>query len=479
MCEIVGRKQEIEELKKLYNSKQSEFVAVYGRRRVGKTFLVKEVFRDVMTFSHTGLSPIEKSKSNKTKDQLQNFYYSLIRYGLEGQSCPKNWLEAFFMLEQLLDRLDNGTRQVVFIDELPWMDTARSGFVTALEAFWNGWGASRRNLLFVVCGSATSWIVDNLINNKGGLYNRLTSQIKLSPFTLRECREFYNANSIKMSDYDVIQAYMTLGGIPYYMNYFNRSLSLAQNIDKLFFCKNPKLTDEFDRLFGSLFINDTVCKKIIKCLFTRHYGYMRDEIAKKVGISNNGDLSNLLKALIASDFVEKYVPFGYSERNVHYKLSDPFCWFWITFVEGYQGKDEDYWAHKINKPEYNSWKGIAFEEICFNHAKQIKSALGIGSVSSKQSAYIVSASENNPGMQIDMVIERADNVVNICEMKFYKDQFTVDKSYDETLRRRTQQIEEKFPKLNVHTTLITTFGLRQNEYSNNFQSVVTIEDLMK
>ena len=479
MCKIVGRKQEIAELQALYDSKRSEFVAIYGRRRVGKTFLIREVFRDVMTFSHTGLSPVEKNKSNKTKDQLQNFYYSLIKHGLECGSCPQNWLEAFFMLEQLLDRLDNGTRQVVFIDELPWMDTARSGFVTALESFWNGWGASRDNLLFVVCGSATSWIVDKLINNKGGLYNRLTSQIKLSPFTLRECKDFYIANSIKMSDYDTVQAYMVLGGIPYYMNYFNRSLSLAQNIDKLFFCKNPKLFDEFDRLFGSLFINDTSCKKIIKFLSTRHYGYMRDEIAQKVGLANNGDLSNLLKALIASDFIEKYVPFGYSKRQEHYKLSDSFCWFWITFVDGYQGKDDDYWAHKINKPEFNSWKGIAFEEVCFNHVLQIKSALGISSVSSTQSAYVVSASESRPGMQLDMVIERADNVINICEMKFYKDKFIVDKAYDEVLKSRTSQMEEQYPKSNIHVTLVTTFGLKQNEYSGDFQSVITIDDLMK
>jgi len=262
------------------------------------------------------------------------------------------------------------------------------------------------------------------------------------------------------------------------MNYFNRSLSLAQNIDKLFFCRNPKLADEFDRLFGSLFINDVVCKKIVRYLSTRHYGYTREEIASKVGISNNGDFSKILKALIASDFVECYVPFGYSERQTHYKLSDNFCWFWIAFVDNYDGNDDDYWAHKINKPEYNSWKGIAFEEVCFNHAKQIKAALGVASVSSKESAYIVAPSGAKPGMQLDMVIVRADNVINICEMKFYKDKFSVDKSYDEVLKSRTAHIEDMFPKSNVHSTLVTTFGLVHNEYSGDFQSVVTIEDLM-
>lgn len=479
MCEIVGRKQEIAELNRLYDSKRAEFVAVYGRRRVGKTFLVREVFKDTLTFSHTGLSPVEKNKSNKTKDQLRNFYYSLMKAGLEGQSCPKDWLEAFFMLEQLLERLDNGMRQVVFIDELPWLDTPRSGFITALEAFWNGWGASRHNLMLVVCGSATSWIVDNLINNKGGLYNRLTSQIKLSPFSLSECKAFYQANFIKMSDYDVVMAYMVLGGIPYYMNYFNRGLSLPQNIDKLFFERNPKLADEFDRLFGSLFANDVVCKGIVKFLSSRHYGYTRDDIAKEVDVNNNGDFTKILNALIASDFIVKYVPFGYSGRQVHYKLADNFCWFWLTFVENYTAKDDLYWSHKVNKPEFNSWKGIAFEEVCFNHAKQIKNALGISGVSSTESAYIVQNSDDSYGMRLDMVIERADNVVNICEMKFYKEKFSVDKSYDQVLRERSAQMESRFPNTNIHSTLVTTYGLKQNEYSSNFQSVVALEDLMK
>jgi hypothetical protein len=269
MCEIIGRKKEIAELKRYYESGRAEFVAVYGRRRVGKTFLIDEVFHDDMVFHHTGLSPYDRRRKVTLKDQLQNFYFSLLRHGMEDIAQPKSWMEAFFLLERFLETCDNGSRQVVFIDELPWMDTARSGFLTALEAFWNGWGNMRHNLLLVVCGSATSWMLDNLISNKGGLYGRLTGEIKLSPFSLKECEEFYQSRGIRMSRYNITQAYMIMGGIPFYMNFFNPSYSLAQNIDALFFDRQAKLGDEFDRLFNSVFDHAEDCMKIVRFLGTR------------------------------------------------------------------------------------------------------------------------------------------------------------------------------------------------------------------
>ena len=310
MCTIIGRKQEIAELTRRYESGRAEFIAVYGRRRVGKTFLINEVLGDGMVFHHTGLSPYDRKRKVSLKSQLQNFHFSLIRHGLEGIAQPTSWMEAFFLLEQLLERLDNGSRQVVFIDELPWMDTARSGFLTALEAFWNGWGCSRHNLCLVVCGSATSWMLDNIINNKGGLYGRLTCEMKLSPFTLLECEQFFESRKIDLSRYNIIQAYMILGGIPFYLDCFNPSFSLAQNIDTLFFNPKAKLGDEFERLFNSVFDNASDCMKIIRFLSKRHAGYRRDEIARKTGINPNGDLTKMLKALIASDFVTRYVPWG-------------------------------------------------------------------------------------------------------------------------------------------------------------------------
>lgn len=479
MCTIIGRTHEIKELNHYRESGRAEFVAIYGRRRVGKTFLINEVLGDYMTFRHTGLSPYDRKRKAALKEQLQNFHFSLIRYGLEGVSQPKSWMEAFFMLEQLLERKDNGSRQVVFIDELPWMDTPRSGFLTALEAFWNGWGNARHNLCLVVCGSATSWMLDNLINNKGGLYGRLTGEMKLSPFTLYECEEFFKSRGIKLSRYNITQTYMILGGIPYYLNCFNPTLSFAQNIDVLFFSKRAKLSDEFERLFNSIFDNAEGCMKIVRTLGKRHSGYTREEIAKMSGINPNGDFSRMLKALIGSDFIIRYIPFGLSKREEHYKLADCFCWFWIHFKESMNIADPDYWQHHIKESEISSWRGLAFEEVCLQHIHQIKMALQIAGVSSKQSAMIIRGNDHTEGLQIDLLIDRADDVVNICEMKFSKSDYAVTKSYHSRLLKRISALEGLNPEKTFHLTYVGISPLFHNEYSDLFISRITAEELFK
>lgn len=477
MCEIIGRKNEIAELKRYYKSGRAEFVAIYGRRRVGKTFLINELFHDDMVFHHTGLSPYDRQRKVSTKDQLQNFYFSLIRHGMDGTVPPKSWMEAFFLLERFLETIDNGSRQVVFIDELPWMDTARSGFLTALEAFWNGWGNTRHNLMLIVCGSATSWMLDNLINNKGGLYGRLTGELKLSPFTLKECEEFYLSRHVKMSRYNVTQAYMILGGIPFYMNFFNPSLSLAQNIDTLFFARNAKLGDEFNRLFNSVFDHAEESMNIIRALSTRHAGYTRQEISEKTGINPNGEFTKMLKALIGSDFVIKYVPFGASQREEYYKLTDPFCWFWLHFKEGKQIRQEDYWQCHLRESEITSWRGIAFEEVCLRHIKQIKQALQIGAVSSTESAYIAKGNDEMEGMQIDLIINRNDDVVNICELKYSKAPYIITQAYANKLTARQEAMEKSIKGKTFLLTYIGSSPLADNEYSYIFPCQVTLDDL--
>lgn len=286
------------------------------------------------------------------------------------------------MLETLLESKDDGKRQVVFLDELPWMDSPRSGFITALEAFWNRWGCHRDNFMLVVCGSATSWMQDKLVNNHGGLYDRLTCEIKLSPFTLSECEQFFLSRNIHLSRYDIAQSYMAIGGIPYYLGCFRKGLSLSQNLDNLFFSDNAKLTSEYRRLFSSVFSRPEDEKKIVEYLSTRHYGYTREEIAKGTCIVNNGNFTQMLGALIASDFVMKYIPFGYKKNEAHYKLIDPFCLFYIRFVLGMKGRDSQYWMHNENMPSVAAWRRIAFEELCFSHIALIKKALGIDGVSS-------------------------------------------------------------------------------------------------
>ena len=455
MSNLIGRKQEQQELKDLYESGRAEFVAVYGRRRVGKTYLIDETLGGHLSFRHAGLSPIDdEGRRSMLKDQLRHFYNSLLSQGMKKSKCPTSWLEAFFMLEMHLQSIDDGKRQVVFLDELPWMDTPRSGFVTALEGFWNGWACHRHNFMLVVCGSATSWILDNLINNHGGLYGRVTYEVKLTPFTLKECEEFFQSRNIKLSRYDIVQSYMILGGIPYYLSYFQRGMSLAQNIDRLFFAASAKLRDEYDRLFSAVFSNPNDMKKIVG--------------------------TKMLKALEASDFILKYVPFGTGKRNESYKLSDPFCLFYLYWVEGHNKMNPDFWMLSQQSQSVISWRGISFEEVCLVHIQQIKAALGIAGVSSTQSAWALRGDDEKEGVQIDLLISRKDNVVNMCEMKFCGDEYKVSKAYERKLAHRQIVLSEMVNRRTViHPVLVTTYGLSYNEYSGSFVHTVVMDDLFR
>lgn len=478
MGAIIGRRQEQEELERLYRSDRPEFIAVYGRRRVGKTFLIKQVLKDRIVFQHTGVSPVDQTGAkNRMKMQLESFYYSLLNHGLEGFGVPKSWMEAFFQLEQLLARLDDGGRQVVFIDELPWMDTPRSGFLPAFENFWNGWCSGRDNMMLVVCGSATSWILGNLSRNRGGLYGRLTGEIKLLPFTLKECEEYFAHEGIELSRYGIVQSHMVFGGIPYYLSYFQKGMSFEGNADRILFGHNPRLKDEFNRLFNAIFGNPEDCKKIVRLLATRHNGFTREEIAKATGLPLGGGLSGTLAALSESDFILRYVPYGRPGNVEHYKLIDNFCFFWLKYVEP-NISDISFMTDNITSDIMRSWRGVAFEEVCWQHIAQIKRALEIGGVKSSLSAWSVRGDDEKGGAQIDLLIVRADNVVNLCEMKFAGGEYTVTKEEESKLRSRIEALKSTLnARQTIHLTLITTYGVAHGKHAGIVQKQIVMDDL--
>ncbi|MBP3208366.1 MAG: ATP-binding protein [Oscillospiraceae bacterium] len=474
---MIARRKEMQELNELYASNKAELVAVYGRRRVGKTYLIDETFRERITFRHAGVSPAGKEKRGMLKKQLDAFYYSLLRSGMPERKKPKSWLEAFYLLETFLDGQRDGSRQLVFIDELPWLDTQRSDFMTAFENFWNGWACYHNDLMVIVCGSSNSWILDNLINNHGGLYNRVTYEMKLAPFTLRECEQLLEEKDVGLTRYDIAQAYMAVGGIPYYFGYFKRGNSLAQNLDFLFFSQGAKLRDEFDRLFDSVFDQPERIKSIVRLLYTRKAGFSRGELLDKLNMTEGETFSKCLKALLSSEFVVKYVPFGNRENQFLYRLADPFCLFYLHFVDGHPALPENFWLQNLESQSVASWCGLAFETVCFNHIRQIKNALGIAGVSTMKSAWI-KRSPDTDGMQIDLIISRRDHIVNLCEIKFSIHPFTVDQKYYNIILDRAAEIKEHVPPTTaIHNTLISTFGVKENRYSKVFTNVITLEDL--
>lgn len=475
---LVGRENEIKELLNIYNTDNSDLVAIYGRRRVGKTYLINQTFDNNFDFKHAGISPNElDNEKSILKQQLSQFYNSLKIYGMKENKVPLDWYEAFYMLSKLLkDKYDN-KKQVIFIDELPWMDTPKSNFISAFEGFWNSF-ANGRNIMVIICGSANSWIVNKLINNHGGLYGRVTKEIKLSPLSLKECELLFNKKYINFSRYDIVQAYMAVGGIPYYLNYFEPKLGIYENIDKIFFSKIAPLKIEYDRLFASVFNNSNLAKKIVELLSTKNIGYTRGEIVKKLSIDNNKTTGDTLNALLSSDFVIKYRPLTKDRKTLYYKLIDPFCIFYLKFVKDATSLDIDLYSNEAQTQKVITYRGIAFENVCFNHIEQIKNAIKISSIRTNQSTFIYKAEEDKKGAQIDLIIERSDNIINLCEIKFYSNEFVNTKEKHLFLVNKNEALSMFIPKKQIiKNILITTFGIKENGYQWDYDKIITLDDL--
>lgn len=481
---IIAREKEQAELERLVKEPTAQLLAVYGRRRTGKTFLVREYFDDSFAFKHTAVSPMELKERDGGeliyRVQLNEFAASLRKYGSKDATPVADWFEAFHRLETLLDSRRKKGKMVVFMDELPWLDTPRAGFLSAFEHFWNDYGSGKHNLLLIVCGSATSWMLDNLINNKGGLYGRSTCEMHIHPFTLKETEAYLTWRGLTLDRYDTAQAYMLTGGVAYYLSYFKPGLSLAQNVDELFFADGGFLQKEYDRLFTSLFADNAGYRRIVEVLSGNRYGLTRETISAKAGIALGGSLSNMLKSLVQSDLINTYWNFGESKKTQYYKLTDMFCLFYLGFVQRNPTSNRTFWSDNQNSPRLNSWRGRAFEDVWFVHQEQVRHALGIDGVQAEVYPWHATGDAASAGAQIDMLIERADRVVNLCEMKFTQDDFVITKDYDERLRRKLSAlIERTGGKRNIQITLVTTFGLKMNMYSSRIQRVVTLDDLFR
>ena len=470
---LIGRNKEREELLGLLDKDESQFCAVYGRRRVGKTYLIKETFEGHFAFYHTGVANAPK------KEQLSEFRESLRQAGLKRCKMPRTWFEAFHLLADLLNQSPD-KKKVVFLDELPWMDTPKSQFVSALEHFWNGWANMRNDIVLIVCGSATSWIIKKIIRDHGGLHNRLTDQIYLRPFCLGECEQYAKSLQINMTRKDLTEAYMILGGIPYYWSLLRRNESLSQNIDRLFFSDNGRLANEFEALYASLFKKPTPYIDIVTALATKKAGMTRKELLESTGLDDNSVFVRALEELEQCNFIRKYQILGKKQRDAIYQLMDNFTLFYFRYLTTNTKNDNHFWTNNLPSRLHSTWAGLAFERVCLWHLPQIKAALGIGGVISNAQSWHTEATKEHDGAQIDLLIDRNDGIINLCEMKFSDDTYLIDKEEDERLRRRKSVFRQvtKTRKA-IHTTMITTYGAAHNAYWNNIQSEVTLEDLFK
>ena len=470
---MVGRKAERQDLLDILERQESQLVAVYGRRRVGKTFLIREFFHNSFAFYHTGMHGCG------AKEQLLSFRDSLIQYGFKHQGEISGWREAFLMLRRLIEGIEGAGKKIIFLDELPWMDTPRSNFLPVLEHFWNSWGASRGDLVMIVCGSASSWIINKVLKNHGGLYNRVTERLLLKPFSLGECEEYSKAMGLGFTRREICSYYMCIGGIPFYWSLLKKGLSVPQNIDRLFFYENGKLRHEYEDLFSSLFSDADGYRQIVETLARANMGMSRSEIIRAIGGKDGGKFCERLDTLEKCGFINKYTSFDKKRKEGMFQLMDNLVLFYFKFLNNRSLNDENYWSNNFLSPQHNAWAGIAFEHICLQHVREIKKALQIGGVLSNVFSWMHRPDDVHPeGAQIDLLIDRADNVINLCEIKYSKGKFSPDKAFIDELNRKRQIFADvtKTRKA-IHLTLITTEGMVENAYSHEIQSHVSLEEM--
>ncbi len=469
--DIIGREKERELLNQYIDSNESEFIAIYGRRRVGKTFLIRKMFGERLAFYMTGMDNVTM------QDQLLNFTLELRKFSGKDIPVPENWLYAFNSLATYLESLPNGNK-IIFMDELPWMDTPKSKFISALEHFWNSWASNRSDIKLIVCGSATSWMIDKLINNRGGLHNRLTHRMAIEPFNLQECEQYFEAKGFSYSQKEIAECYMIMGGIPFYLKQMQKGLSVAQNIDRLFFEIGCALDGEFDNLYRALFKFSENYIRIVEALASKGKGLTRQEIIQQTKLPNNGGLTTMLKELESCGFIRQYEPFAKLKKDILYQLTDFYSLFYFRFIQKNRYRDEHFWTNSLGSGIHRSWSGYAFEMLCLMHIAEIKKALGISGVQSLTSSWRSNSSEE--GAQIDLVIDRKDQTVNLCEMKYADRTFVIDKQYDENLRNKLASFrEETKTRKSLHLTFVTTYGVKPNAYSGHIQKEVVLEDLFK
>ena len=479
---IIGREKEIVQLERYIASGESEFIAIYGRRRVGKTFLVKELLEGRFTFRLTG------KEHAMLSEQLLNFSYALAD-SLHEECRPHDWTEAFRMLSKAIEAQGEDGAKIIFIDELPWLDTPRSRFLSALEYFWNSWAYYRHDVKLIVCGSATSWMLNKLINARGGLHNRVTHTMLIAPFCLREVELFFQSKGFNYERPELIDCYMALGGVAYYLSLFDKEQSVAENINRLCFSPGGELTGEFHRLYSSLFKKADSHLAIINALSSARKGMTRIQLIDKSKLQNNGNLSLLLRELETCEFIRSYQPFGKEKKEQMYQLTDQFTLFYFHFMKdkGHFGKS--HWMQKTGTPEYAAWSGYAFETVCLHHLPQLTAALGISGIyhtpcswTYRPSGAVAQNAEADEdlkhGAQIDLLIDRSDKSISVCEMKYAASEYEITKAYADHVEQRLRIFRKVTnTKKSFSIVYVTPFGLRNNMYARKVSRQLTADDL--
>ncbi len=472
---MIGRKAQHKIIQDTLTANKSAFVAFTGRRRVGKTYLIDQAYGHAICLRFTGI------QNANTKTQIINVAQKIIeKSGNNVFVMPKNWQEVFIMLRNYLKTLSKNKKQVIFIDELPWVCTPKSGFLQLLAHLWNDYLSKEKHFILVICGSATSWITQKVFNDKGGLHNRVTQIIHLQPFTLAECKLFFESKKINLTNKAITDLYMTMGGNPFYLENVKKGESANKAIERMCFTETGILKNEYQNLYKALFENANNHEAIVQTLALSKNGMSQADLLTISKVTKGGPFNRAITDLLLSGFVVEAQPYGKLKRGLVYRLVDEFSIFYHRFIKPNKKSAATIWQTIAVSQSYKIWKGFAFESLCLKHIPEIKTALGIKNVYTQVSSFSQKKIAHQDGFQIDVVIDRKDDAINLCECKYYEAPFEIDKKYAQTLVvRRAQFRETTKTKKTIFNTLITNQPMKQNAYSlDSIDVQLTIDDLL-
>lgn len=482
---IIGRTEEIQILDRFLTSNKPEFLAIYGRRRIGKTYLIRSYFenKDIIFFNTTGSkdAPLQEQVGNFTK-QIGNIFYN----GAELKA-GKNWNETFDKLTTAIESIKD-KKIILFFDETPWMATKNSRLLPTLGYYWNQHWSKNSKIKLIICGSSASWIKAKIVDNKGGLHNRITEKIPLAPFNLNASKAYLNSLGIKLNNEHVLPIYMVTGGVPYYLEKIEKNFSASQNIEKLSFRKNSFLLGEFDNLFASLFEDHEINVELLRMISDNRSGVGQEELLKKIGKALHGESGlKKLKELQDADFIMGFKPHFHSKKGVYYKVIDEYTVFYFDWIEPIRktllerSLTKGYWDKKYNSPAWESWAGYAFEAICHKHIPQISKALNLSPTAIPATwRYVPLKGSKEEGSQIDLLFDRDDDAITICEIKYTDEPFVINKAYAAKLQKKIDVFRKVTrTKKQIFLAFVSANGLKQNIYSEIVGGLVTLDNLFK
>lgn len=483
MRQLACREIECKVLDQFLTSEKAEFLAIYGRRRVGKTFLIRTYFenQDVIFFDTTG------EKNARLAIQIKHFtkQISTVFYNNAPLKPGKNWDESFELLTLAINSSNVSKKIVLFFDELPWMATKNSHILQSLDYYWNQHWSKNSRIKLIVCGSSASWIIDKIVNNKGGLHNRITRNILLEPFNLSKTKSFFRKTKLSITERHIVTLFMVMGGVPFYLSKIEKNLSAIQNIENLAFQHNSFFLNEFNNLFSSLFSDADIIVEMIRIIASYRYGILQDALLKKMGplLQGKGGLEKL-HALEDAGFIMHFKSHWHKKRGIYYRVTDEYCLFYLYWIEPVKDTllkrnlTEGHWNKMTQQSSWHIWTGLAFESICYKHLPEITRALSLPGIAIPNTWRYTPTQDHKKGAQIDLLFDRDDDAITICEIKYTEKPFVITKAYAEQLQQKIAIFKEVTgTQKQIFIAMISANGVKENQYSSLLSTVLTMKDL--